>query len=199
VLEELSKWRVPVSVDTSKPEVMQRAIDAGAAMINDIRALRAPGALEVVAGSDAAVCMVHMQGEPNTMQLSPRYTDLVGEVRAFLVERAQAAVTAGITRERIVIDPGFGFGKTALHNLELLRALHSLHATGFPVLAGLSRKGLFGKIAGREAGERVHASAAGAMLAVQRGASIVRVHDVAATRDSLLVLRAIDDTPFTFT
>lgn len=196
VLEKLGELPVPVSVDTCKPEVMRRAIAAGASMINDIFALRAQGALDAVADSPVAVCLMHMQGEPRTMQRSPHYRDVVGEVETFLVERAAAAVAAGIGRDRVVLDPGFGFGKTPQHNLELIRALPRLREVGFPLLAGLSRKALFGKIVGREAAERVHASAAGAMLAAQRGASIVRVHDVAATRDCLLVLRAIDDTTF---
>jgi dihydropteroate synthase len=199
VLERLVELPVPVSVDTCKPEVMSRAIGAGAAMINDILALRAPGALDAVAGSKVAVCLVHMRGEPRTMQDAPNYHDVVGEVEAFLVERAAAAVAAGVSRERIVLDPGFGFGKTAQHNLELIRALSRLRAAGFPVLAGLSRKGLFGKIVGRDGAQRVHASVAGALLAAQRGAAIVRVHDVAATRDGLLVLRAVDDSAFSFT
>jgi dihydropteroate synthase len=198
VLERLVELPVPVSVDTGKPEVMRRAIAAGAAMINDIHALRVQGALDAVAGSPVAVCLMHMQGEPRTMQRAPRYRDVIGEVETFLVERAAAAVAAGIGRDRIVLDPGFGFGKTPQHNLELIRALPRLREAGFPLLAGLSRKALFGKIVGREAAERVYASAAGAMLAAQRGASIVRVHDVAATRDCLLVLRAIDDTAFSF-
>jgi dihydropteroate synthase len=198
VLEKLGELPVPVSVDTCKPEVMRRAIAAGASMINDIFALRAQGALDAVADSPVAVCLMHMQGEPRTMQHSPRYRDVVGEVETFLVERAAAAVAAGIGRDRVVLDPGFGFGKTPQHNLELIRALPRLCEAGFPLLAGLSRKALFGKIVGGEAAQRVHASAAGALLAAQRGASIVRVHDVAATRDCLLVLRAIDDTTFSF-
>lgn len=196
VLEKLVELPVPVSVDTCKPEVMRRAAAAGAAMINDIFALRAPGALAAAAESSVAVCLMHMQGEPRTMQQAPQYSDVVGQVEAFLVERAAAAVGGGIGRDRIVLDPGFGFGKTPQHNLELIRALARLREAGFPLLAGLSRKSLFGKIVGREAAERVHASAAGALLAAQRGASIVRVHDVAATRDCLLVMRAIDDTTY---
>lgn len=198
VLERLSHLPVPISVDTAKPEVMRSVIAAGAAMINDIFALRAPGALEAVTDSNAAVCLMHMQGEPRTMQEAPHYLDVVAEVGAFLDGRVKAVVAAGIGHDRIVLDPGFGFGKTPQHNLELIRALPRLRAMGYPLLAGLSRKSLFGKIVGRAAAERVHASVAGALLAVQRGASIVRVHDVAATRDSLLVLRAIDDVTFTF-
>ena len=198
VLERLAELPVPVSVDTCKPEVMRRAVAAGAAMINDIFALRAPGALDAAVESPVAICLMHMQGGPRTMQQAPHYRDVVGEVQAFLIERAAAAVAAGIGRDRIVLDPGFGFGKTPQHNLELIRALPRLREAGFPLLAGLSRKALFGKIVGREAAERVCASAAGALLAAQRGAAIVRVHDVAATRDCLLVLRAIDDSTFSF-
>jgi len=199
VLEKLVDLPVPVSVDTCKPEVMRRAIAAGASMINDIFALRAQGALEALAASKAAVCLMHMQGEPRTMQQAPHYRDVVGEVETFLAERTVAAMAAGIGHDRIVLDPGFGFGKTPQHNLELIRALPRLREAGFALLAGLSRKALFGKIVGRDAAERVYASAAGAMLAAQRGASIIRVHDVAATRDCLLVLRAIDDKTFSLT
>lgn len=196
VLESLAAFDVPVSVDTAKPEVMRRALAAGAAMINDIGALQAYGALEALAQSQAAVCLMHMQGEPRTMQADPRYDDVVAEVRDFLRGRAQAALAAGIGPDRIVLDPGFGFGKTVHHNLELLRALPRLAEEGYPWLAGLSRKSLFGRIAGRGAGERVHASVAGALLAAQGGAAILRVHDVAATRDALLVLRAFNDQEF---
>ncbi|HEX4986827.1 MAG TPA: dihydropteroate synthase [Burkholderiales bacterium] len=196
VLERLSALAVPVSVDTCKPGVMRAVIGAGAAMINDITALGAEGALDAVAASQAAVCLMHMQGEPRTMQREPKYADVAGEVCGFLEARARAAVAAGIAAERIVVDPGFGFGKTTQHNLELVRALPRLRALGFPVLAGLSRKSLLGRIAGREAADRIHASTAAALLAVQRGASIVRVHDVAATRDALLVWRAVDDPDF---
>jgi len=198
VLEKIAALPVPVSVDTCKPGVMRHAVAAGAAMINDIYALRVPGALEVIAGSSVAVCLMHMQGNPLTMQQDPHYHDVVTEVETFLVERAALALDRGIGPERIVLDPGFGFGKTPQHNLELIRALPRLRQTGFALLAGLSRKGLFGKIVGREAAQRAHASAAGALLAAQRGASIVRVHDVAATRDCLLVLRAIEDEAFQF-
>lgn len=198
VLERLVELSVPISVDTAKPEIMRRAIEAGAAMINDISALQAPGALEALAASDAAVCLMHMQGDPRTMQRAPEYRDVVQEVRDFLVSRAEAVEGAGIGHDRIVIDPGFGFGKTAHHNLELIRALPKLRNAGWPVLVGLSRKSLFGRIVGREAAGRDSASAAGALLAAQRGASILRVHDVAATRDSLLVLRAIDDPDYSF-
>lgn len=192
VLEGLRDCRVPVSVDTVKPEVMRTAIAAGASMINDIGALRSPGALEAVAASDVGVCLMHMQGEPRTMQQSPSYRDVVSEVAAFLEERVTAAMAGGIARERIVIDPGFGFGKTVAHNFELLRNLHRITALGPPVAAGWSRKSTLGAVTGRAADERLAASLAAALLAVQRGARIVRVHDVAATRDALAVLAALE-------
>ena len=192
VLRALRDAPVPISVDTTKPEVMRAAIGAGASMINDIGALRSPGALEAVAASDAGVCLMHMQGEPRTMQREPRYADVVAEVRAFLAERVAAAEALGIARERIVIDPGFGFGKTAEHNFELLRNLHRFAEMGLPVMAGWSRKSTLGAITGRGVGERLAASIAAALLAVQHGATIVRVHDVAATRDAFAVLAATD-------
>jgi dihydropteroate synthase len=191
VLRDLRGARVPVSVDTMKPEVMRAALGEGAAMINDINALRAPGALEAVAASDAGVCLMHMQGEPRTMQQDPTYGDVVGEVGAYLRERAAVAEAAGIARERIVIDPGFGFGKKPAHNLELLRRLHELATLGYPLLAGLSRKSTLGAITGRPPAERGAASIAAALLAVERGARIVRVHDVAATKDALAVWSAV--------
>jgi len=192
VLEQLAQMPVPVSVDTCKPDVMRRAIAAGAAMVNDINALREPGALEAVAQSQAAVCLMHMQGEPRSMQRDPQYEDVVAEVTAFLAQRVEAAQQAGIARERIVIDPGFGFGKNTGHNLELLQGLSTIAGLGQPVLVGLSRKSLFGKITGKPVADRVSASVAAALLAVERGAALVRVHDVAATRDALLVLNAIE-------
>jgi dihydropteroate synthase len=192
VLEGLRGCAIPVSVDTVKPEVMRAAIEGGAAMINDVVALRSPGALEAVAGSDVAVCLMHMQGEPRTMQSEPCYRDVVAEVGAFLAERVAMAEAKGIARERIVIDPGFGFGKTVAHNFELLRNLDRFTALGLPVLAGWSRKSTLGAITGRGADDRLAASLAAALLAVQRGARIVRVHDVAATHDALAVLAAFD-------
>ncbi|HYS58853.1 MAG TPA: dihydropteroate synthase [Burkholderiales bacterium] len=192
VLEGLRDSPVPISVDTTKPEVMRAVIGAGAAMINDIGALNSPGALETVASTDVAVCLMHMQGEPRTMQREPRYGDVVAEVRAFLAERVAAAEARGIARERIVIDPGFGFGKTVAHNFELLRNLHRLAEMGLPVMAGWSRKSTLGAVTGRGAGERLAASIAAALLAVEHGATIVRVHDVAATRDAFAVLAAMD-------
>lgn len=176
-----------VSVDTSKPEVMAAALDAGAVMINDVRALRAPGALDMVARSDAAVCLMHMQGEPRSMQHAPAYVDVVAEVRAFLAARAQACVAAGVARERIAIDPGFGFGKTLTHNLALARGLGTMAALGYAVVAGWSRKSSLGTLTGRPPGERLAASIAAALVCVARGAAIVRVHDVRETVDALKI------------
>ncbi|HET6757627.1 MAG TPA: dihydropteroate synthase, partial [Burkholderiales bacterium] len=181
------------SIDTSKPELMRDAIRAGAAMINDVNALRAPGALQIAAGSDAAVCFMHMQGTPQTMQIDPRYDDAVGEIKSFLAERIEAAIVSGIPRERIVIDPGFGFGKTREHNLELFRRLHDFSDLAVPLLVGLSRKSVLGTLTGRDPKDRVHASIAAALLAVTKGAAIVRVHDVAATRDALAVYNAVKE------
>jgi len=192
VLEQLAQLPIPVSVDTCKPEVMRRTIAAGAAMVNDIKALREPGALEAVAESQAAVCLMHMQGEPRTMQQDPHYQDVLTEVTAFLAQRVEAARQAGIARERIVIDPGFGFGKKTGHNLELLRNLQRFAEMGLPVMAGWSRKSTLGAVTGRGVGERLAGSIAAALLAVQHGATIVRVHDVAATRDAFAVLAAMD-------
>lgn len=191
VLETLRGCPVPVSVDTYKAGVMRAAIAAGASMVNDVNALRAPGALEAVAGSKAGVCLMHMQGEPRTMQDNPQYTDVVAEVREFLTERIRACEAVGIARERIVADPGFGFGKRTEHNLALLRRLDALRELGVPLLVGLSRKSVLGGITRREVGDRVHASVAAALLAVLKGAAILRVHDVRATRDALAVWEAV--------
>lgn len=193
VIAALRDLGVPLSVDTVKPEVMRAALAAGADMINDIAALQAPGALAAVAASPAAICLMHMQGQPRGMQTDPRYGDVVTEVVDFLAERVAACASVGIARERIVIDPGFGFGKTLAHNLALLRHLDRLVDSGLPVLAGTSRKSMLGQITGRPVGQRVHASVAAALLAVQRGAALVRVHDVAATRDALAVLQTIEE------
>jgi dihydropteroate synthase len=192
LVEALAREGILVSVDTQKPDVMRAALAAGAGMINDVRALREPGALEAVAASNAAVCLMHMQGEPRTMQKEPHYVDVVTEVRDFLVGRAQVCEAAGIARGRIVIDPGFGFGKTVAHNLALLRGLRVLVDTGYPVLAGLSRKSMLGGLAGRDVNERAAASVAAALAAVARGAGIVRVHDVRETVDALKVWHAIE-------
>lgn len=191
VLEKLAGGSVPVSIDTRRPEMMREAIAAGASMINDIGALTAPGAVEAVAAGDAAVCLMHMQGEPKSMQNDPRYSDVVGDVFDFLAGRVEAISAAGIERDRIVVDPGFGFGKTFEHNLELLRSLDRFRGLGVALLAGISRKSMLGRITGREVGERVFASVAAAMIAVEKGAHVVRVHDVAATRDALAVWNAV--------
>ncbi len=190
VLEALSGCGVPISVDTYKPEVMRSALAAGASMINDIYALRMPGALEAVAGSDCAVCLMHMQGEPLTMQQQPEYANVVAEVGAFLHGRVAVLEAAGVARERLVLDPGFGFGKALEHNLALLRHLSETSVDGLPVLAGLSRKSMLGAITGRPVEERLPASLAAAVMALQGGVRILRVHDVAATRDALAVWSA---------
>jgi len=192
VIEGLRGCEVPLSIDTWKPGVMRAALKAGANLVNDVNALQAKDALQAVADSDAAVCLMHKQGTPQTMQQQPRYADVVAEVCGFLRERIAAAETAGIARARIVIDPGFGFGKALTHNLDLLRHLEALRALGVPVLAGLSRKSMLGALTGRAVDDRVAASVAAALLAVQRGAAIVRVHDVRETVDALKVLMAVN-------
>ncbi|MEO8134662.1 MAG: dihydropteroate synthase [Betaproteobacteria bacterium] len=194
LIERISKRNIPLSVDTRKPAVMRAALAAGAAMVNDVNALRAPGALAAVADSGAAACLMHMQGQPETMQREPHYQDVVAEVFAYLNERVAACRAAGIADERLVVDPGFGFGKTLEHNLALLRALNRFNDLGVAVLAGLSRKASLGKLTGRPVGERIHASVAAALAAVARGAAIVRVHDVSATVDALKVWTAIGGT-----
>lgn len=186
-----SRTQAIISVDTSKPEVMHAAAAAGAAMINDVRALREPGALEAATTSGCAVCLMHMLGEPRTMQDAPSYGDVVAEVRRFLGERVQACRGAGLPAERIVLDPGFGFGKTLVHNLELLRHLGELSVDGLPILAGLSRKSLVGTLTGRTADERIYGSVALAAVAALHGARILRVHDVGATVDALKVVAAV--------
>jgi dihydropteroate synthase len=183
---------VPLSVDTRKLAVMRAAIAAGASLINDVGALAAPGAIEAIAPSDVAVCLMHMRGEPATMQQVASYNDVVGEVKAFLADRAAACEGAGIARDRIVVDPGFGFGKTVGHNLALLRWLAEIVALGYPVAVGLSRKSTIGALTGREVGERTAGSIAAALSAVARGAAIVRVHDVRETVDALKVWRAVE-------
>ena len=192
IIEALHGAPLPVSIDTCKPEVMQAALAAGARMVNDINALQDAAALQVVAATNAAVCLMHKQGDPQTMQQQPHYTDVVAEVSEFLRRRIAAAEAAGIARTRIVIDPGFGFGKTLAHNLALLRELEKLAGLGVPVLAGLSRKAMLGALTGQDVNHRVAASVAAALIAVQRGASIVRVHDVRATVDALKIWNAVD-------
>jgi dihydropteroate synthase len=189
---------VPVSVDTRKPGVMRRALAAGASMVNDVAALAAPGAIEAVASSDAAACLMHMKGEPGTMQADPHYDDVVGEVRGFLRARVAACEAAGIQRERLAVDPGFGFGKTLEHNLALLAALPIIAADGVPVLAGLSRKRMIAGLIGRNDGDRQAGSVAAAVLAALRGVRIIRAHDVRATVDALAIVAgsgALRDNP----
>jgi dihydropteroate synthase len=192
VIEALVRQtNVPVSIDTGKPEVMRAAVAAGAGLINDVRALRGEGALDAAAELGVPVCLMHMQGEPRTMQDDPRYDDVVGEVHRFLAERLFACQMAGIDKKKILVDPGFGFGKTLEHNLALLRALARFPELA-PVMIGLSRKSTIAALTGREApAERAAGSAAAALIAVQRGAAIVRVHDVAFTRDALAVWHAV--------
>lgn len=192
VIERLLKIAgVPLSIDTYKPKVMRAAIAAGADIVNDVRALQEPGALEVVAGSQVGVCLMHMQGMPQTMQLDPQYEDVVSEVNAFLAQRLAAAEAAGIAQERVVLDPGFGFGKKTEHNLLLLQQLDKTLAIGRPLLAGLSRKSVLGQITGGDIRVRLHASLAASVIAVMKGARIVRVHDVKATVDALKVAAAV--------
>jgi len=194
VIEALAGEGVPLSIDTYKPEVMRLAVSAGASLINDVFGLRQPGALEAAAQTDAAVCVMHMQGTPQTMQADPQYLDVVAEVADFLSQRVAACEAAGISRDRIVVDPGFGFGKTTAHNIALLRGLGAIaERTGLPLLAGLSRKSVLGRITNRDqASDRVAGSVASALVAVQNGARILRVHDVAATLDMLRVWQALE-------
>jgi dihydropteroate synthase len=191
VLEKVSD--LCVSVDTRRPAVMRAAIRAGASMVNDVQALQAPGAIDAVRESKCAICLMHMKGEPATMQREPHYDDVVGEVKEFLSARLRAAENAGIARERLVVDPGFGFGKTAEHNLTLLARLAEFRDIGAPLLAGLSRKSTIGKLTGRPVTERLAGSLAMALLAVQGGASILRVHDVKETQDVISVWQAVRD------
>jgi dihydropteroate synthase len=180
----------PVSVDTRHPGVMRAVLDAGASMINDIEALQAPGALEAVAAADCAVCLMHKKGDPASMQDDPQYADVVAEVREFLAARVAACERAGIGRERIVADPGFGFGKTVEHNLTLLKRLPELSLPGVPLLAGWSRKSSLGRITGRDTGGRLAGSLAAALLALLGGAKILRVHDAKETRDVVMLWEA---------
>jgi dihydropteroate synthase len=192
VIEALAtRTGVPISIDTSKPIVMTAAIRAGASMINDVRALREPGALEAAADTQAAICLMHMQGEPRTMQADPRYGDVVAEVRDFLRERAAACQASGIAGDRLLVDPGIGFGKRLEHNLALLSGLPALTGLGWPVLVGVSRKSMFGTLLGRAVDERLAGGIAAATAAILAGASIVRTHDVAATVDAVKVAAAL--------
>ena len=194
VIDRLAReCSVPIWVDTSRPEVMRAAVGAGAGFINDVRALREEDALNAAAALKVPVCLMHMLGEPRTMQDEPHYDDVVSDVRRFLAERLFACEMSGIDKKSIVVDPGFGFGKTLEHNLALLRALDQFAALGVPLLAGLSRKAMIGRLTGREdPALRAAGSAAAALIAVQKGAAIVRVHDVAQTRDALAVWQGVN-------
>lgn len=192
VIEALARHaQVPISIDTYKPAVMVEAIRAGATIVNDVRALQEAGAMEAVAASDVGVCLMHMQGTPQTMQDDPAYTDVVAEVKSFLASRAEACLQAGIAKKRILLDPGFGFGKTRAHNIRLIQELASLQDLGYPLLVGLSRKSVLGQVTGQDVDARLHASVAAAVISVMKGANIVRVHDVKATVEALKVVAAI--------
>lgn len=192
VIEALSHIAtVPISIDTYKPEVMRQAISAGVDIVNDVRALQEQGALEAVANSNVGVCLMHMQDIPQTMQLEPNYEDVVGEVKQFLIDRLNVVMTHGISKNRILLDPGFGFGKTRVHNIALIQHLDSLLDIGQPLLVGLSRKSVLGAIAGGDEGQRLYASIAASVIAAMKGAKIIRVHDVKATVDALKVVAAI--------
>lgn len=192
VIEALAAHGLAVSVDTRKPRVMLEAVQAGAVMINDVMALREPGAIEAAASLDAAICLMHMRGDPQTMQDAPHYENVVVEVCAFLAQRAAACEAAGIGRSRLVVDPGFGFGKTLAHNLALLKNLDQLVGLGLPVLAGMSRKSMLGALTGKSVDQREYAGVAAHLAAVARGAAILRVHDVAAMKDALKVWEAVE-------
>ena len=192
VLEELKTWNIPLSVDTYKPAVMRASLAAGAAMINDISGMVRPEALAAVAASDCAICLMHMRGEPGTMQQAPQYENVVGEVHDFLASAVARCRRAGIADERLLLDPGFGFGKSLEHNVALFRAMAAMTVDNLPLLVGVSRKSMLGAITGRPVEERLAASIAAAVLAAAKGAKILRVHDVAATRDALAVWAAME-------
>lgn len=192
VIERLAAaFDVPISIDTSKPEVMRAAVSAGARMINDVTALSAPGAIAAAAESAVPVCLMHMQGKPRTMQQAPQYDDVVADIMRYLSDRVAACEAGGIAGNRLLLDPGFGFGKTKAHNLVLLKDLAAFQRLGLPILVGLSRKSMLGAVTGRAIEERLAASVAAALMAVERGARIVRVHDVAATVDALALWQAV--------
>ena len=192
VIETLHReFSLPISVDTSKPEIMRAAVAAGAGFINDVQALRTDATLAAATELSVPVCLMHMRGEPRSMQDDPRYTDVTGEVRDFLKQRLEACVNAGIPASRLVVDPGFGFGKTLEHNIELLRGLKKLQGLGAALLVGLSRKSMIGKALGLPVEQRLHASVALAVMAVQHGARIVRVHDVGPTVEALHMWSAV--------
>jgi dihydropteroate synthase len=191
VIQSLSGCGAVLSVDTYKPEVMRAAIEAGVHMVNDVFALQQPGALQAAQDSQVAICLMHMQGTPQTMQVQPSYQNVLAEVQAFLTQRVEVVRQIGVGDDRIVLDPGFGFGKKTAHNLTLLKHLAELHIANLPILAGLSRKSVLGQIVGQDADQRVFASVAASVLAVSHGANIVRVHDVKATVEALKVTTAV--------
>ena len=194
IIEALSqRFKVLLSIDTSKAKVMHAAVTAGAGMINDVRALSEDTALQMAAEMSVPVCLMHMQGQPGTMQDKPAYEDVLVEVREFLAERIEICVAAGIDKNRLILDPGFGFGKTQQQNFSLLNGLESLSIDGLPILAGLSRKSLIGQTLGLPVDERVYASIALALLAVKNGASIIRVHDVKATCEAIRMFEAVEN------
>jgi dihydropteroate synthase len=196
VIDALRDVGIPLSVDTFKPEVMRRVLEAGVDLINDIYGFRRDGAIDAVAGSACGLCIMHMQGDPRTMQQAPAYDNVLDEVGAFLRDRTQAMAKAGVDRRRIVLDPGFGFGKTPQQNYLLLRRLQDIDADGYPWLIGLSRKSMIGHVTGRIPAERLGGSIAGALAAIARGAHILRVHDVAATVDAVKVWNAVEHGEF---
>ena len=184
---------IPISIDTSKPEVMQAAVEAGADMVNDVNALQADGAIRTCVELGVPVCLMHMQGEPRTMQQDPQYDDVVRDVAGFLRQRTRACIDAGVDRDRIKLDPGFGFGKTLRHNMQLLNGLDAISGLELPVLVGLSRKSMLGAIIDKPVDQRVYASVAAAVIARGKGAHVFRVHDVSPTRDALALCDALDN------
>ncbi len=191
VLREVVQWGVPISLDSYKPQTMQRALDLGVDIINDVYALRMPGAEAIVAPTPAGICLMHMQGEPGSMQQAPHYVDVVAEVRDFLLQRVASVLALGVPPSRLCLDPGFGFGKTLAHNMALARGLEAIAACGYPVLVGVSRKSMIGGTSGRPVAERLPGSLAAALACIAAGASVVRVHDVAATIDAVNVWTAM--------
>jgi dihydropteroate synthase len=192
VIEALvNQINTPISIDTYKPQVMQAAINAGASMVNDVRALQENGALEIVAKSNAGVCLMHMQGTPQTMQIAPQYDDVVNDVKVFLAARLQASIDGGVPASRILLDPGFGFGKKREHNIMLIQQLESFASLGQPLLVGLSRKSVLGQVTGNDVDARLYASIAASVISAMKGAKILRVHDVKATVEALKVVSAI--------
>lgn len=187
----IKKINIPISIDTYKPQVMQCAIAAGASIVNDVRALQENGAIDIVAASDAGVCLMHMQGTPQTMQINPQYNDVVAEVKAFLQQRLMLCETAGIDKSRILLDPGFGFGKTREHNITLIQHLASFSTMGQPLLVGLSRKSVLGQVTGNDVDARIYSSVAASVISAMVGAKILRVHDVKATVEALKIVTAI--------